>query len=158
VYEAVMTWIQHDAETRQSSLETLLEHVRLPLMAQEYIVQRVEEELLVKNNSRCKDFLIEAMKYHLLKPDQKAMYKSSRTVPRNPIGLPKVCIFWPDKPCVFLLSQYRDIQRCEDVLSRVLIHDRWFIACSHAARVDKEKSKWNTEFVTLLPLRDIASN
>lgn len=57
---------------------------------QEFLVQRVEEEPLVKNNSQCKDFLIEAMKYHLLKGDQRVMYKTPRTKARTPIGLPKV--------------------------------------------------------------------
>ena len=33
------------------------------------------------------------MKYHLLKTDQKPLYKTPRTQPRNPIGLPKVCIY-----------------------------------------------------------------
>jgi kelch-like protein 2/3 len=45
----------------------------------------------VKTSSRCKDFLIEALKYHLLKTDQKAIYKTPRTLPRTPLGLPKVC-------------------------------------------------------------------
>ncbi|XP_067671133.1 kelch-like protein 3 [Haliotis asinina] len=92
VFEAVMSWVQHDLGSRQGLVEQLLEHVRLPLMTQEYLVQRVEEEPLVKTNSRCKDFLIEAMKYHLLKSDQKVMFKTPRTQPRNPIGLPKVLL------------------------------------------------------------------
>ena len=87
-----MSWVNHDLQNREDRLESLLEHVRLPLMSQEYIVQRVEEEPLIKGNSRCKDFLIEAMKYHLLKLEQKAMYKTPRTQPRNPIGLPKVSV------------------------------------------------------------------
>lgn len=37
-----------------------------------------------------KDYLIEAMKYHLLKGEQKALFKSPRTKPRQPVGLPKV--------------------------------------------------------------------
>ena len=47
-----------------------MEHVRLSLMILEYLVQCVEEEPLIKSNSECKDFLIEAMKYHLLKGQQ----------------------------------------------------------------------------------------
>lgn len=96
VYEAVMSWVNHDLHRRQEHLERLLEHVRLPLMAQDYIVQRVEEEPLIKGNSRCKDFLIEAMKYHLLKVEQKILFKTPRTQPRNPIGLPKVCFSYED--------------------------------------------------------------
>ncbi|XP_078087058.1 kelch-like protein 3 isoform X3 [Mustelus asterias] len=52
----------------------------------------VEEEALIKNNNTCKDFLIEAMKYHLLPLDQRAAIKTARTRPRTPISLPKVMI------------------------------------------------------------------
>jgi kelch-like protein 2/3 len=32
------------------------------------------------------------MKYHLLKTEQKAIFKTPRTLPRTPLGLPKVNI------------------------------------------------------------------
>ena len=53
VYEAVMSWVHHNLPSRQCHVEQLLENVRLPLMCQDYIVQKVEEEPLVKANSRC---------------------------------------------------------------------------------------------------------
>lgn len=90
MFEAVMTWVNHELDNRQEHLAQLMEHVRLPLLSQEFLVQRVEEEPLLKSNHVCKDFLIEAMKYHLLKGEQKLMYKTPRTKPRNPIGRPKV--------------------------------------------------------------------
>ena len=90
VFEAVIVWTNHDAKTRQECVSQLVEHVRLPLLSQEYLVQHVGEESLIKNNSMCKDFLIEAMKFHLLKGDQKLTYKTPRTKARTPIGLPKV--------------------------------------------------------------------
>ncbi|KAM7323037.1 hypothetical protein ACRRTK_018542 [Alexandromys fortis] len=49
----------------------------------------VEEEALIKNNNTCKDFLIEAMKYHLLPLDQRLLIKNPRTKPRTPVSLPK---------------------------------------------------------------------
>ena len=104
-----MSWVNHDLQNREDRLESLLEHVRLPLMSQDYIVQRVEEEPLIKGNSRCKDFLIEAMKYHLLKLDQKAMYKTPRTQPRNPIGLPKVSVTLT-YPCKQLLVCFKPVK------------------------------------------------
>lgn len=69
-------------------------------MAQEYLVQKVEEEPLIKTSSRCKDFLIEALKYHLLRAEQKAIFKSPRTLPRTPRGLPKVSLilYWALDP------------------------------------------------------------
>lgn len=55
-----------------------------------YYLQTVEEEALIKNNNTCKDFLIEAMKYHLLPLDQRLLIKNPRTKPRTPVSLPKV--------------------------------------------------------------------
>lgn len=57
-------------------------------------VQRVEEETLVKNSSACKDYLIEAMKYHLLPAEQRSMMKTVRTRVRTPVSYPKVCVFF----------------------------------------------------------------
>lgn len=90
VFEAVVTWVNYDPEHRQECLAQLMEHVRLPLLSREYLVSRVETETLVKNNNMCKDFLIEAMKYHLLSNEQRSSVQSPRTRPRTPIGLPKV--------------------------------------------------------------------
>ena len=90
VFEAVVTWVNHDPGHRQDCLAQLMEHVRLPLLSREYLVSRVETEMLVKNNNMCKDFLIEAMKYHLLTNEQRSSVQSPRTRPRTPIGLPKV--------------------------------------------------------------------
>lgn len=92
VFECVISWVQHDLTDRQKHLATLMEHVRLPLMSQEYLVQRVEEEPLLKCDIQCKDYIIEALKYHLLKGDTKICIKTPRTKPRQPIGLPKVLL------------------------------------------------------------------
>uniref|UniRef100_A0A672ZD44 Kelch-like protein 3 n=1 Tax=Sphaeramia orbicularis TaxID=375764 RepID=A0A672ZD44_9TELE len=66
VFEAMVSWIKHDKPARLEYMPKLMEHVRLPLLSRDYLVQIVEEEALIKNNNTCKDFLIEAMKYHLL--------------------------------------------------------------------------------------------
>lgn len=92
VYESVIAWIQFDTQERRKHLPTLLEHVRLPLVSQEYLVNRVENEPLLKEDLLCKDFIIEALKYHLLKGDAKNTLKTTRTIPRQPIGLPKVLL------------------------------------------------------------------
>ncbi|VFV29103.1 kelch-like protein 2 [Lynx pardinus] len=54
--------------------------------------KRVEEEALVKNSSACKDYLIEAMKYHLLPTEQRILMKSVRTRLRTPMNLPKLMV------------------------------------------------------------------
>ncbi|OCT96961.1 kelch-like protein 2 [Xenopus laevis] len=92
VFEAVIVWVNHDTEVRQEHMSHLMEHVRLPLLSRDYLVQRVEEETLVKNSSACKDYLIEAMKYHLLPGDQRTLIKSARTRQRTPVSMPKLMV------------------------------------------------------------------
>ena len=94
VFESVISWINFNTDERSGYLPQLLEHVRLPLLSQEYLLNRVESEPLLKTNDNCKDFIIEAMKYHLLKGDLKLSMSltSPRTKPRQPIGLPKVML------------------------------------------------------------------
>lgn len=89
VYEAVVGWVRYDVADRTQHMATLLQHVRLPLMPKDYLVKTVTQEQLVNNNDLCKDFLIEAMKYHLLSPDSRASMKTTRTRPRTPKGMPK---------------------------------------------------------------------
>ncbi|EFA08330.1 ring canal kelch homolog [Tribolium castaneum] len=92
VFECVIAWVQHDLDARHKHLASLMEHVRLPLMSQEYLMQRVEEEPLLKADLQCKDYIIEALKYHLLKGDNKTTFRTPRTKPRQPVGLPKVLL------------------------------------------------------------------
>ncbi|KAM9450220.1 kelch-like protein 2 [Clarias gariepinus] len=92
VFEAVIAWVKHDKDVRQEHMSHLMEHVRLPLLSREYLVQRVEEETLVKNSSACKDYLIEAMKYHLLPAEQRSLMKTIRTRVRTPVSYPKVMV------------------------------------------------------------------
>ncbi|KAM9833353.1 kelch-like protein 3 isoform X3 [Syngnathus typhle] len=89
VFEAMILWIKQDS-SRVEHMPKLMEHVRLPLLSRDYLVQIVEEEALIKNNNICKDFLIEAMKYHLLPADQRHLIKTDRTRPRTPVSIPKV--------------------------------------------------------------------
>ena len=91
VFEAVVAWTTYDKSgSRREQIARLIQYVRLPLLSQDFLVQRVEQEPLVKYNNACKDFLIEALKYHLLRPEQKIQFASPRTKQRSPAGLPKV--------------------------------------------------------------------
>ena len=92
VFECALNWVRHDQDTRQEFVPMLMEHVRLPLLPQEYLVHRVDDEPLLKTSPQCKDLLIEALKFHLLRGEQKATFTSPRTKPRQPCGLPKVLL------------------------------------------------------------------
>lgn len=97
VFECVVQWVRAggvEEDDRAQHLADLMEHVRLPLLSQDYLVQRVEEEPLLKGDLRCKDLLIEALKYHLLLKDRPppTLAANPRTRPRQPVGLPQLLL------------------------------------------------------------------
>ena len=56
-------------------------------------LQKVDGESLFESQPKCKDFIIEALKFHLASGDANKLASfgnSARTKPRQPIGLPKV--------------------------------------------------------------------
>ena len=64
----MLSWLKFD-EDRKKFLGDILPGVRLPLLPPQFLVNEVEP--VVKEDPRCKDMLIETMKYHLL-PDHKS--------------------------------------------------------------------------------------
>jgi len=95
IFECVVAWIHFDPSARQEHLGRLMQHVRLPLLGQDYILQRVEKEPLLAGDLACKDLIIEALKYNLLKTNEQKLvfsFNSPRTIPRRPIGRPKVLL------------------------------------------------------------------
>ncbi|KAH8246497.1 hypothetical protein KR038_005803 [Drosophila bunnanda] len=88
VYECVIAWLRYDVPMREQFTSSLMEHVRLPFLSKEYITQRVDKELLLEGNIVCKNLIIEALTYHLLPTET----KSARTVPRKPVGMPKILL------------------------------------------------------------------
>ncbi|XP_050424984.1 ring canal kelch homolog [Adelges cooleyi] len=93
VFECVICWVNNESSIRKEFLPQLMEHVRLPLASKEYLLKRVEEEPLLKNSLECKDYIIEALNFHLLKSEQPGTIpKTIRTKPRQPVGLPKVIL------------------------------------------------------------------
>lgn len=90
VYQAALCWIHHHEATRHHLIPQVVEHVRMPLLSQDFLLSRIEDDSLIKNS--CKDLLIEALRYHLLRPDQKVSFQSPRTKPRTPCGVPKMLL------------------------------------------------------------------
>ncbi|XP_028156357.1 kelch-like protein 3 isoform X2 [Ostrinia furnacalis] len=72
ILDAVIRWMQHDAEERAAQLGAVLEHVRLPLLAQDVLVARAAAEPLVSAGIRVKDLVIEALSFHLLRGERRA--------------------------------------------------------------------------------------
>lgn len=89
VFESVVAWIKYDLPERSPHMATLMEHVRLPLLSSQYLTERVCSEPLIESCIQCKNYLIEAMKYHLLSPSERSKFASPRSLPRKRIGPPQ---------------------------------------------------------------------
>ena len=60
VFEAVIAWLRYDLKSREKHLPELFSQVRLPLIATEYIIQRVERDSSIRSNLACRDLIDEA--------------------------------------------------------------------------------------------------
>lgn len=95
VFLAVLNWVRHDLNTREKHISRLMRHVRLPLVTRDFLVSHVDSDNLIRDNPECKEYLLEAMRYHLL-PEQRAMLANERTTLRRPEGL---------KPYLFAIGE-----------------------------------------------------
>lgn len=82
IFEALCAWAEHDEENRKKVLPRLLGLVRLPLLAPEFLVDKVEMSSLFRDMSSCRELIIEAMRYQLL-PKRRFQLQNSRTTPRK---------------------------------------------------------------------------
>ncbi|VDO58021.1 unnamed protein product [Onchocerca flexuosa] len=87
VYEAVVRWVMHDLLNRKDAFPDLLAHVRLPLLSRDYLTDKVDPDNLVRESSECKDYLLEAYRYHLKDEHDE---ENERSRPRQPIPLSKL--------------------------------------------------------------------
>lgn len=83
VFEAAMRWVRHDAPARRGQLRRLLEHVRLPLLAPAYFLEKVEADELLQACGDCRPLLLEARACFILGREAGAL----RARPRR-YGLP----------------------------------------------------------------------
>lgn len=63
----------------------LMVHVRLPLVNREFLMTRVDNEKLIRDNNECRELLLEAMRYHLA-PERRCALSTTRTMERKPKG------------------------------------------------------------------------
>ncbi|XP_078719377.1 kelch-like protein 5 isoform X6 [Lampetra fluviatilis] len=81
VFQALMAWVMHDAETRRHVLPGLLTHVRLPLLSPQFLGD-LESNPLLCDDVECQRLLLQAMKYHLL-PERRPAMQGASTRPRK---------------------------------------------------------------------------
>ena len=82
VFQALISWINFDLQTRKTSCAKLLACVRLPLLSPQYIADNIENQPVLKDDPECHHLILEAMKYHLL-PERRSLLQSARTCPRK---------------------------------------------------------------------------
>ncbi|XP_065168992.1 kelch-like protein 17 [Atheta coriaria] len=85
VFQAVLNWVKHDLTSRSQYVSRLMVHVRLPLVNREFLMTRVDNERLVREDSQCRELLLEAMRYHLA-PERRCALSTPRTMERKPKG------------------------------------------------------------------------
>lgn len=73
VFEAAMRWVRHDAPARRGQLRRLLEHVRLPLLAPDYFLEKVEADELLRACGECRPLLLEARACFILGREASAL-------------------------------------------------------------------------------------
>ncbi|XP_060875997.1 ring canal kelch homolog [Metopolophium dirhodum] len=92
VFECVIQWVKHDLGSRKCILPQLMGHVRLPLTSKNYILKNVIKEPLLNDCLTCKDYVIEALHFHLLNNSDELIpfTQISRIKPRKDSGFHKV--------------------------------------------------------------------
>ena len=66
VYESILNWIKKDFQNRCDTVSTLMQYIKFPLMENQFLLQTVEKEALMKSSPQCQEFIVEAKKYHKL--------------------------------------------------------------------------------------------
>lgn len=86
MFDALLKWTKHNPEKRLTHFADLMSYVRFPLIDAKILMNNVANEPFIRNDAQCKDFLIEAMRYHLV-PEERHMLTSDRTQKRKPSGM-----------------------------------------------------------------------
>ncbi|XP_026815932.1 kelch-like protein 2, partial [Rhopalosiphum maidis] len=96
IFECVIKWIKHDLNSREKFLSQLMEHVRLPLLAQTpSILKHITEEPLLKNCPKYNDIISEALHFLLLKSFQHfTIPQTIRCKPRQFGSLKKIILLF----------------------------------------------------------------
>uniref|UniRef100_A0A3P8RSS0 Kelch-like family member 18 n=1 Tax=Amphiprion percula TaxID=161767 RepID=A0A3P8RSS0_AMPPE len=70
LFEAVLAWVHHDRDRRETLLPELLSKIRLPLCRPQFLSDRVQQDDLVRCCHKCRDLVDEAKDFHLM-PDRR---------------------------------------------------------------------------------------
>ena len=94
VFEFVVKWVEVDITARQNYFPNLLKHVRLQFIPIQYIVNKIQSNLMVKKYHECRDIVDEMMKYHIQPDVSKAQNPRHSIVPQ-----PDSVMLFPYEEC-----------------------------------------------------------
>jgi kelch-like protein 2/3 len=124
VFEAVIEWVKHNRPERERHVSELIRHIRYELLSSNYVLKHVAEEEIIKTNTDCKDFIIQALKYHLMSPSERAMH-SRQVNSRIRVGGPQsIVIVGGQSPKAIRNIEIYDVKNHVCKLGPVLVSRR----------------------------------
>lgn len=90
LFKLVLKWINQNPAQRNQVVAELMQHIRLPLLTGEELVERVSTVSLMRNNQECNDLLTDAKDYHIVVSKQ-PMLQTRRTQVRSNIKCLVMC-------------------------------------------------------------------
>ncbi|XP_041368123.1 kelch-like protein 24 [Gigantopelta aegis] len=129
VCDAIFTWYKSDDVARKSDFEDLFEHLRLPLVSSEYLVNNVDSLEVVTSSKKCQEIVKEAISYHML-PARRHEIVSPRVIYRKHALHEEVLV---------VLGGYSQSgQKVIDVLGYSFRQEKWFILCPLIYKLGRE--------------------
>lgn len=81
VYDAILKWAKYNIASRKKLLKRLLSYVRFPLLTRKFLIDIVTKEELIINDSECREYLYNALDYHLV-PERRSLVDQRTFSPR----------------------------------------------------------------------------
>lgn len=80
IFQALISWLQHDQVTRKQHVPRLLSFIKLPLLEPSFLADHVEP--IVGSDPVCQKLIMDAMMWHLL-PERRLQMTCARAHPRK---------------------------------------------------------------------------
>lgn len=93
MFDSLVRWIEYDRKERGIQFAKILQHVRLPLLPANVLMDHVECQQLVQRSPTAKEMVLEALKFNSAHDNRKKTLSSPRTLPRTCSTLVNVILF-----------------------------------------------------------------
>ncbi len=97
VYDAVISWLNHNRDQRIPYSYEVLKNVRFPSMNKDYLMHIVDNEKIIQDNPDCLNLLIQALQSHVTSEratlKRKLKSQGSKYLPRSASMAVEVCVF-----------------------------------------------------------------